>query len=300
MAIGRDSQIPGVGQTIRQVSLAALVFFCLVLFVLWRIDNPRVEQMRMALIDAIAPSLEITSSVFGGVTRRWDAFQAYSRVYEQNENLRRQLLKMKGWRELAIQLEQENARLRALNNVHLSPRLSFTTGEIMADSGGPFRQSVLTNIGRRDAVLDGSASVDGLGLVGRVSGVGEDTARIILLTDTSSRIPVVLRPSGRRAIVAGDNSDLPRLDFPEAKDLVKPGDRVFTTGDGGVFPPDILVGEISVGVRGTLRVRLAADYQRLEFVRVLRYEPRLRIDGPGELIGPTNQTVAVPPTGQDE
>ena len=57
---------------------------------------------------------------------------------------------MQAWKEAALQLEQENARLLDLNNVRLDPRLTYVTGVVLADSGSPFRQSVLLNVGARD------------------------------------------------------------------------------------------------------------------------------------------------------
>ena len=63
---------------------------------------------------------------------------------------------------------------------------------------------------------------------------------------------------------------MPPIDFLENPDLVRPGDRVVTSGDGGVFPAGLLIGQVAADRGGRLRVRLAADYERLEFLRVLR------------------------------
>ncbi len=82
---------------------------------------------------------------------------------------------------------------------------------------------------------------------------------------------MVIQPSGQRALVAGDNSAAPPIDFLENPDLVRPGDRVISSGDGGVFPAGLLVGQIAADPGGRLRVRLAADFERLEFLRVLRH-----------------------------
>ena len=213
-------------------------------------------------------------------------FQSYRRIHEQNQELRRELQQMKAWKEAALQLEQENARLLDLNNVRLDPRLTYVTGVVMADSGSPFRQSVLLNIGARDGIVDGWAAMDGIGLVGRISGVGKSTSRVILLTDTSSRIPVTIQPSGQRAMLAGDNSAVPPIEFLENPDLVRPGDRVVSSGDGGVFPAGLLVGQVAQDPGGRLRVRLAADYERLEFLRVLRHLGTEEINDPGGLIAP--------------
>ena len=101
-----------------------------------------------------------------------EGFQSYTRIYEQNQELRRELQQMKAWKEAALQLEQKNAKLLDLNNVRLDPKYTFVTGVVLADSGSPFRQSVLLNVGERDGIVDGWATMDGIGLVGRISGVG--------------------------------------------------------------------------------------------------------------------------------
>ena len=67
----------------------------------------------------------------------------------------REIQQLSVWREAALRLEQENAKLRDLNNVSLVPQLTYITGTVMADSGSPFRQSVLLNVGRRDGITDG-------------------------------------------------------------------------------------------------------------------------------------------------
>ena len=87
-------------------------------------------------------------------------------------------------------------------------------------------------------------------------------------------------------ILSGDNSLLPPLDFLESSDRVQPGDRVVTSGDGGVFPNGLLVGQVTQGANGRLRVRLSADYRRLEFLRIIRFEPTAPINNPDRLIGP--------------
>ncbi len=263
-----------------------LVLVLLSLFLIWRIDNPRVERLRVALVDRVVPNMEWAMRPVTRATGMIEQFQSYTRVYEQNRELRRELQQMKAWREAALQLEQANARLLDLNQVRLDPRLTHVTGVVLADSGSPFRQSVLINVGARDGIVDGWATMDGLGLVGRISGVGRSTSRVILLTDANSRVPVTVQPSGQRAILSGDNTPLPPLDFIEKSDLVRPGDRIVTSGDGGLFPAGLLVGQVVQGPDRRLRATLSADYQRLEFLRVLRSHEAERIDDTGALIPP--------------
>ena len=213
-------------------------------------------------------------------------FESYQRLAQQNRELRSELRRMQAWKEAALQLEQENARLLDLNNVRLDPRLTYITGVVLADSGSPFRQSVLINVGARDGLVEGWATMDGIGLVGRISGVADNTSRVILLTDASSRIPAVIQPSGQRVIVAGDNSGTPLIDFLEDSDSVRPGHRVVSSGDGGVFPAGLLIGQVAADPAGQLRVILAADYNQLEFLRVLRHHGTSPITDTAQIIGP--------------
>lgn len=264
------------------VGIVVLVFFAI--FLVWRIDSPRVERLRAQAVDRFVPSFEWVLVPVTRFVTMVEGFRSYAQLYEQNQELRRELQQMKSWKEAALQLEQRNAKLLDLNNVRLDPNLTYVTGLVLTDSGSPFRQSVLLNIGARDGIIDGWAATDGLGLVGRVSGVGANTSRVLLLTDASSRVPVRLQPSGLTAILAGDNTPAPQIEFVDAPELVRPGDRVVSSGDGGVFPPGLLVGQVALGRDGRLRARLSADYERLEFLRILRSQALETVTDPGGLL----------------
>ena len=271
---------------VRRLLVGLVVLALFGLFLVWRIDSPRVERMRANVIDAVLPSFDWVMAPVRGTALLISDFQSYQQLREQNKDLRRELQQMKAWKEAALQLEQENAKLLDLNNVSLDPQLTYVTGVVITDSGSPFRQSVLVNVGARDGIIDGWPTMDGIGLVGRIAGVGQSTSRVLLLTDSSSRVPVAIQPSGQTAILAGDNTLTPPLEFLENDDLVRPGDRVVSSGDGGVFPSDLLVGQVALGTDGRLRVRLAADYERLEFLRVLRANPHEDIDDPNWIVEP--------------
>jgi rod shape-determining protein MreC len=271
---------------IRRILVGLTAFFLIALFLLWRIDSPRVERFRTVLVDRFVPSFSWLMLPVTRITVMAEGFQSYVRIYEQNQELRRELQQMKAWKEAALQLEQKNAKLLDLNQVRLDPSLTHVTGVVLADSGSPFRQSVLLNVGARDGIMDGWAVMDGLGLVGRISGVGQTTSRVILLTDSNSRIPVTIEPSGQHALLQGDNTAIPPIDFVENPDLVRPGDQVVSSGDGGVFPAGLLVGQVAEGPDRRLKVRLAADYERLDFLRVLRSHAAEHVVDPGSLIAP--------------
>ncbi|MEM6896415.1 MAG: rod shape-determining protein MreC [Pseudomonadota bacterium] len=271
---------------VRRLVVAVLILLLIAVFALWRIDSPRVERLRTEITDRFVPSFDWAMAPITGLAHLASDFRSYQRILEQNQELKRELQQMRAWKEAALQLEQENARLLDLNKVRLDPKFTHVTGVVLADSGSPFRQTVLINVGERDGIRDGWATMDGLGLVGRISGVGATTSRVILLTDAASRLPVTIQPSGVRAIVAGENAAQPPLDLIEDVDVIRPGDRVFSSGDGSVFPSGLLVGEVIQSPDGRFRVRLVADYERLEFLRVLRSHEVEAVDTTGDLVTP--------------
>ncbi len=252
------------------ITITTFTFVCLTLiFILWRVDNTRTELIRTKIIDFVSPltiPLNFPIKVVGDLVTY---FETYSTLLEENKELKRDLQNMTGWKEKALQLEQKNAQLRALNNVKLSEDLIWITGEMMADSGSPFYQSGVINIGSKDGIKNGSAAVDGLGLVGRISGVGQKVARVLFLTDISSAIPIKIKRSNQKGLMIGDNSPWPLLEFVEEKGLINIGDRVFTSGDGNVFPSDILIGTILIDNKKKLRVKPVANFESLEFLRIL-------------------------------
>jgi rod shape-determining protein MreC len=273
---------------LRRLLIGVVALCLLAIFLVWRIDSPRVERFRVQVTDRVVPSMDWAMTPVTGMINLLRDFQSYQRLSDQNRELRSELRQMQAWKEAALQLEQENARLLDLNNVRLDPRLTFITGVVLADSGSPFRQSVLLNVGSRDGVVDGWAAMDGIGLVGRISGTGKNTARVILLTDAASSIPALIQPSGQKALVSGDNTAAPVVDFLENADLVRAGDRVISSGDGGVFPAGLLIGQIATDPAGQLRVRLSADYERLEYLRVLRHLGVAPVTDSGTIVAPLN------------
>lgn len=269
---------------LKQLLAGLVVLLLIAIFIVWRIDSPRVERFRIMMVDQFLPSSEWVMAPMAHAVNVIRDFQSYQSLYEQNQQLRRELQQMKSWKEAALQLEQENARLLDLNKLQLDAQLTWISGIVRADSGSPFRQSVLLNVGEQDGIQNGWAAMDGLGLVGRISGVGSKTSRVILLSDPYSQIPAVIQPSRENALIVGDNSSDPLVDFIENADLVRAGDRIVTSGNGGVLPPGLLIGQLVVDPNGRLRVRLSADYERLEYLRILRDYGTVEISDPRNVL----------------
>jgi rod shape-determining protein MreC len=202
------------------------------------------------------------------------AFQAVSdavRVHRDNAELREENARLLQWQEVARRLAAENAELRELVKLVPQNAVNAIAGRVIADSGGAFARNVLVSVGRDDGVQRGQAAMTGEGLVGRVAEVGTRTARVLLLTDLNSHIPVELEDTHERAVLDGDNSEEPRLVYLPSKAEVKVGQRIVTGGAGGVFPPGLPVGVVSSVTGDMIRVEPYAELARLELVRIVDF-----------------------------
>ena len=156
----------------RFVAATLLFIFCMLIFLFWRLDNVRVEAVRLVVIEKFVPNFNFLLAPFTMLQNIALDFRSYSNILELNRELNQEIQQLKYWKEQAIQWEAKYAKLLDLNNVKLDPKLQFISGVILADSGSGFRQNVLINIGSEDGVRVGWAATDGLGVVGRITGVG--------------------------------------------------------------------------------------------------------------------------------
>ena len=173
---------------------------------------------------------------------------------------------------MARQLEAENAALREMLSLAPEAGIGFVTARVIGDQGGAFVRSVLVNSGERHGAARGQAAVTGQGLAGRVAEVGEHTARVLLITDMNSRIPILVGAARDRAVLAGDNTDQPTLLYLEPRIEVQVGDRVVTSGHGGVFPPGLPIGRVAAVTEEEIRVQPFVDWSHLEYLRLIDYE----------------------------
>ena len=249
-----------------------LVTTAVALMLLGKAENPFVERLRAVITDTVAPILVLISEPVAAVNRAVASVEELVFLRSENRQLRTDNERLLGWEAAARKLEQENAAFRAILNLRGEAEVEATiTARVIGDSGGPFVRTMLLDAGTRMGIAKGQPAVSGEGVVGRVVEAGRKWARVLLLTDLNSRIPVLLESSRYRSILAGDNSDQPRLIFIAAGDRVRPGDRIVTSGHGGMFPPGLPVGVVVSVADGVPRVQPFVDWHRLEYVEVLSY-----------------------------
>jgi len=249
----------------------ALVLAGVALIVLGRVDVATVERARSQILDAVTPILAAISQPVLTVNHWIAEGRELLNVHGENAQLREDRARLSQWQAAARALEAENRILKELLNFQPGPVVNFISGRVVADTGGAFVHSMVINAGAGVGVAKGQAVATGDGLLGRVASVGERAARVLLITDLNSRIPIVIEQSRVRAIMAGNNTSKPRLIHLPTGGTVSVGDRVVTSGHGGAFPPGLPIGVVSAVNDGAIEVTPFANRDRVEFVRILDF-----------------------------
>jgi len=256
---------------LQRFALVLLIGASFALMVIGRVDTATVERIRTGVIDVVGPVLDVLSRPVAAANRLIAEVRDIALLRSELDSLRDENARLLQWQAVARRMEAENSALRQLLSAGPETLPSFVAARVIADSGAPFVRTVLVNSGHRDGVRKGQVVMNKDGVVGRVVEVGERSARILLITDLNSRIPIFDEDSGLRGILAGDNGDLLSLSFLPNQAQVQPGNRIVTSGHGGLFPQGLPIG-VATARDGHIRVRPYVDLHRLEYVRIIRYD----------------------------
>ena len=108
-------------------------------------------------------------------------------------------------------------------------------------------------------------------MVGRVDRVGNVYAKILLITDINSKIPVMVEKSRTRGILSGDNTSLPKMVFTPLDADLDVGDRIVTSGVAGVFPVGLPVGKVISVDKHEIRVKPFGNLEKLDYIKLVDY-----------------------------
>ena len=258
-------------QALARLTLPVLIVASLAIMLLGRATPLVPERARISLSDALAPLYAVVDVPWRSVRAGARTVRETFLLRSENERLRVENERLRHWYDVAMALDAENATLK--DNLHWvpDPKLSYVTARVVADAGGVYARSVLLSVGPHNDIRRGEIALDANGLVGRVTEVGQRSARVLLITDMNSRIPVLLERSRARAILAGGNTPSPKLLYVQDGVHPEEGERVVTSAEAGAFPSGLLIGTVHYGTAERLEVTPAADLNRLEVVRIFDY-----------------------------
>ncbi|WP_158881395.1 rod shape-determining protein MreC [Rhodanobacter sp. L36] len=283
-----------------------LIFYLAIALVLMVLDhrNGWLWRLRSTTAAVVEPIYRLAGLPAAGVRTMSVAFADRQRLTEQNQRLREDLLLANAKLNRMASVAEQNQHLKQLLDTQHSLELNVQLAHVIGVDLGAYSYRMTLNLGVRDGVKPGQPVIDAHGVIGQIKEVLPTTSVVMLVTDPSHAIPVVIERSGLRTVAYGsrDGNQLTLPNIPLAAD-VRAGDHLLTSGLGGRFPPGFPVGDIiaaapsSSGMFQTAQATAAADINRSEDVLLLhdQAEP----DGPPAPVKPAGPPGDLAPTPVD-
>jgi rod shape-determining protein MreC len=248
-----------------------LIALAAAIILLGKADQGMFDTLRATISDDAAPALDALTRPLRAAAYAVDRVRGVVMMYQDNLRLARDNQRLLQWQQVALKLSGDNRELRRLLKVVPARAVSYITARVIASSAGGYVRSVMVDAGTAQGLARGQAAISDQGLVGRLTEVGGRAARVLLITDLNSRIPVVVGNARANAVLAGDNSERPRLLYLSGPDKLGIGDRVVTSGEGGIFPPGLPVGMVAALGHGGPRVAPYAEPSQLGYLLIVDY-----------------------------
>src|SRR5580704_686932 len=254
-----------------RLTLPAMVVASFGLMLVGKVDTVLVERARIAVYDASAPIYAALAEPLGQINKAVTEIVGLWGLRDENARLREENERLRHWQSIALTLDSENQRLKTALRWIPDPEASYVTARVVADVGGIYAKAVLLSVGPNHGLHKGQIALDERGLVGRITEIGARSARVLLITDMNSRVPVTLENSRAHAILAGTNGPLPKLLFWSEGSVPQEGERVVTSAEANAFPANLPVGTVHYNSNGAPEVEPDAQLQSLDFVRIFDY-----------------------------
>ena len=272
MASGRDDFIIAVRSAFlkksnkQQFSLLALIIFSIFLIFLSNLNFVGIKYIKIGVNEATYRLSALVSFPEKKLNQTINFFSEYFNVYEENQNLKDQIIKLSSEKLNYIFLENENKKLKEL----IGDEQNLTDGvisKVLIDKDGKFLKSIILNKGTKDGIKIGMVVLENSYLVGQIIETNYTTSRAILISDLNSNIPVVLEPGSFQSILSGTGKDYGKIKYSKNKLPLDENMIVYTSGSGGNFRAGLPIGIVNNELE-EFAVEFFSDLSQLSYVKI--------------------------------
>ena len=255
----------------KKFAVVILFLSAFVLMLINKTDTVVIEKTSSVATDIVSPLIDVLVVPARAMAGVFDYFRDLGHIYSDNQKLREENKRLQIISDKSRALEIENKLLSKLLNYTPPPKATFITARVIAEEGDAFSHSIIAYTGGEGNVKKGQVVMSDNGVIGRVDKPGKRYAKIILITDINSKIPVMVERTRIRGILSGDNTSVPKMIFIPLSAKLSVGDRIITSGVAGVFPPGLPIGKVSSIEKNNVKVKTFGNLDRLEYVKIIDY-----------------------------
>ena len=254
----------------KKFALVILFLAAIILMLLNKNHSLVLERTSGSATGAAAAVVEVLVIPAKILARGYDYLAELKEIKKDNKILQEENRKLRVLQDKYKALEVENRLLSELLNYVPLPEAGFVSARVVAEESNAFAHAMLAYVADAN-VAKGDIVIADSGVVGRVDKIADKYAKIILITDINSKIPVMIEKTRVRGILTGDNTPMPKLIFVPLDAKINVGDRVVTSGVSGVFPAGLPVGQVVAVSKNEIKVKPFVALEQLEYVRIVKY-----------------------------
>ena len=255
----------------QRFSLIGLIFFSIGLILFSKINLPFTNYLNIGLNEIVYRSSFIISFPEKKILQFKDIIKNHYILYDNYDEIKNELEKLKSETLEIIFLEEENKRLKKTIDEYIYNSEELVA-KVLIDKDSPFLKSIIVNKGSKDSVKLGMAVLDGNYLVGKIVEVNYSTSRALMISDLNSKIPVSIEPGNIQSILSGTGKRNGKIEYVESEILIDDGSIVYTSGSGNIFKSGIPIGIFNKNENTSEEVKFFSKLTQLTFVKLVSFE----------------------------
>ena len=260
------------GTFLNKLSISTWIVISLITILIDTLHRDSLIKIRSFILDLSSPIVKIAEVPVLWINLLDDSITEFKDIIDNNEKLKTEILELQQYKNSYYILKQENSTFRSLLRYNRSLEKTFITSRVIGNTGGIYHRTLLLDKGIKDGVKKNDGVMGIGGLLGKIVEVTDNNSRVLLLTDMNSALPVFIIGSNERSIMQGDGSKKPILKFIENIEDVKVGQKVITSGDGGMLPNGIPVGIVIAVDDYNAKVKLYTKTKNNLFARIVKFK----------------------------
>lgn len=260
-----------INNILKKIELVFCIGVCLVLIITSKIRRDVTDDISMFFTDISEPIVRVGSSPFNKIISSFTDLNELMIARSENKILREENEKLKALYIKSLNINEENKELKALIKYIGIRSVKYHVARFIGYSHQLYSNKAFIDAGSKQGIKEDSIVTGKNSLIGRISQVGADKSRVLLVTDINSKIPIITSRSRTRGILVGNNTSLMEIAYLENNHGILVGDMVFTSGDGDSLPPGILIGVVKKVSQNYVAVQMAEDISNVNLVGIVEY-----------------------------
>ena len=260
-------------KVLKNFIITGLFIIALLLIMVHKVDLGIISGISKSIFYITAPVIKVVTLPAEGLSYSYKKLSEIINVYEENKRLKKENEELFLLKDKIRAVQAENLSLKSLLHHIDIPNTKSYTAKIIAENGNAFSNSFIIYLGdNADNIKTGYAVVDKHGLIGRIDLISGKYARVTLITDINSKIPVISQKTRERGILVGNNTKELTLIFTPLLANLHKGDLLVTSGVGGGLPADIPIARITkVDVDKITAIPLFTP-TNIEIIKIIAYD----------------------------